>query len=60
MQEIVIDNAAAKKYTRKVFIAFIIFIILIASAVTAWRWLYYHQKDGGFEGDPAREVAADF
>ena len=59
MQEIVIDNAAAKKYTRKVFIAFIIFIILIASAVTAWRWLYYHQKDGGLFGGvqtPLRQV----
>jgi DMSO/TMAO reductase YedYZ molybdopterin-dependent catalytic subunit len=59
MQEIIVDDTTSKKFRRKSNIAFMIFTILILTAIAGWRYLYYSPKDGGLFGGvqtPLRKV----
>ena len=50
MKEILVDDAIAKKYTRRSIIAFLIFFLLLFAGYKAWRWLYTSPLDNGIKG----------
>ena len=59
MKEIIVDDAAAKRYKRKSLIAFIIFFAMIGVAWASWKWLVNQPLDNGRRGGiqtPLRKV----
>ena len=59
MQEFIVDDKTAKKYTRRSWIAFIVFFLMIGAAFAGWKWLVNQPLDGGIRGgiqQPLRNV----